>query len=401
MHQSGLPSPPPFWQTLWFRGSIFLSIALVLFAGYRKRISQIEAKRKALEERVQERSLAAEKLQDALNEVERLKNRLEAENVYLQGEIKIEHNFENIITQSEQLKSVLRDLEKVASTDATVLILGESGTGKELFARALHNISTRGERPLVKVDCSVLPANLIESELFGHEKGAFTGAMARKDGRFTLADGGSIFLDEIGELPLDLQSKLLRVLQDGEFESVGGTKTMQVDVRVIAATNRKLNEEVHNGNFREDLFYRLNVFPITIPPLRDRSDDIPLLISHFVNRYTRRTGKSVDNIPQHVLDSLCAYSWPGNVRELENIIERAVIVSPGNTLIVGDWLPRSDSTPNGRIPTLEEAERSHIIQALKQTGWRVSGEKGAAKLLGINPKTLDSRMRKLNIQRPR
>jgi transcriptional regulator with GAF, ATPase, and Fis domain len=291
-------------------------------------------------------------------------------------------------------------VEQVSSTDATVLILGESGTGKELLARAIHNISFRGDRPLVKVNCAALPGNLIESELFGHEKGAFTGAIARKIGRFELADGGTIFLDEIGDLPLELQAKLLRVLQEGEFERLGNSRTIKVDVRIIAATNRDLEREVDQGNFREDLFYRLNVFPVLIPPLRERKEDIPLLVKHFIQKFTRKIGKTIDAVPQHVLNTLQQYHWPGNVRELENLIERAMIISKGNRLLLGDWMPQNGSS-NGKshFSTLEESEKHHILEALEKTDWRVSGEKGAAKILGLNSKTLESRMKKLKIER--
>ena len=288
----------------------------------------------------------------------------------------------------------------MAASDATVLIFGETGTGKELIARAVHDLSSRKERPLVKVNCAALPATLIESELFGHEKGAFTGALARKIGRFELADRGTIFLDEIGDLSLELQGKLLRVLQEGEFERVGNPQTLTVDVRVIAATNRNLKQQVKNGVFREDLFYRLNVFPVHLPPLRERQEDIPLLIRHFVDKYSIKAGKEITTVSQKVLNALQSYRWPGNVRELENIIERAVVIARGNSLELGDWFV--DETSNSDAPevvTLEENERHHIRQALERTGWRVSGGKGAAKLLNINPKTLESRMKKLGIHR--
>lgn len=393
---------PPYWQTWWFRAGASITILLLAFIWYRRRINRIEARKRELEIQVAERTRAAEALGNALAEVERLKNRLQAENIYLQDEIKVVHNFENIITRSAALTKVLRNVEQVASSDATVLILGESGTGKELVARAVHRISPRSNRPLVKVNCSALPANLIESELFGHEKGAYTGAVARKIGRFELADGGTIFLDEIGDLPLELQTKLLRVLQEGEFERLGDPQTVKVDVRVIAATNRDLEKERAQGNFREDLFYRLNVFPIQIPPLRERKEDLPLLLNHFVKKYSAKIGRKIESIPQEVLDRLLAYHWPGNVRELENLIERALIVSPGPKLMLGDWLPKTDSSPAATtICTLEETERHHILSALEKTNWRVSGEKGAAKILGINPKTLESRMKKLEIRRKR
>jgi PAS domain S-box-containing protein len=297
-------------------------------------------------------------LANALSEVENLKNRLQAENVYLQEEIKLEHNFEEIVSQSEALKKELRKLEQVATTDATVLILGETGTGKELLARAVHNLSPRRDRPLVKVNCAALPADLIESELFGHEKGAFTGAHARKIGRFELADGGTIFLDEIGDLPLALQAKLLRVLQEGEFERLGNPHTIKVDVRIIAATNRDLEKAIESGDFRGDLYYRLNVFPIKSPPLRERQEDIPLLVAHFVKKYGAKLGKNIEIIPQKVMDILLAYAWPGNVRELENIIERAVILARGFTIELDESLDvlRDTDLPNTNSLTLEEVE---------------------------------------------
>ena len=332
--------------------------------------------------------------------------RLQAQNKYLQEEIKLTYNFEEIISKSNNFQKVLQQIEQVASTDATVLILGESGTGKELIARAVHNVSNRSKRPLVKVNCATLPANLIESELFGHEKGAFTGAMERKIGRFELADGGSIFLDEIGELPVELQAKLLRVLQEGEFERLGNPKTMKVNVRVIAATNRNLQQAIEKKEFREDLYYRLNVFPIICPPLRKRKEDIPLLIKHFCQKHEGKIGKKVTNVPADVIDALMAYDWPGNIRELENIIERAMILSRDGSLEYGDWIPteKMDETGNGTSTTtarLEDIEKEHIIEILKKTGWKVSGEKGAAKILGLNATTLEARMKKLGIKRER
>ncbi|WP_420388404.1 sigma 54-interacting transcriptional regulator [Roseivirga sp.] len=347
-----------------------------------------------------ERNIASDQLMSAMEEVKSLKDKLEAENIYLQQEIQLEHNFEEIITQSEDFRSILANCEQAAVTDATVLILGESGTGKELLARAIHNISPRRNRPLVKVNCAALPANLIESELFGHEKGAFTGALARKIGRFELADEGTIFLDEIGELPLELQSKLLRALQEGEFERLGSTQTQKVNVRVIAATNRKLQEEVEEGKFRADLFYRLNVFPVNSLPLRERKEDIPLLVRHFMEKFGTKTGKKVTNIPKRSLNALQAYNWPGNIRELENVIERAVILSPGNKLELGDWIPKkATQTSSSELETLEEFEKKYILSVLQKTSWRVSGDKGAAKILGLKPTTLESRMKKLGIKR--
>ncbi len=303
-----------------------------------------------------------EELKHALSEVEVLKNRLEKENIYLRQEIKLRYNFEEILSQNEAFRQVLGSVEQVAATAATVLILGETGTGKELIARAVHNLSTRRNRPLVKVNCAALPANLIESELFGHEKGAFTGAITQKIGRFELADKGTIFLDEIGELPLDLQVKLLRVLQEGEFERLGNPKTFHVDVRVIAATNRDLEEAIAEGIFREDLYYRLNVFPITIPPLRERQDDIPLLVKHFIKHYSKKIGKKIDVVPQKVMDTLQAYYWPGNVRELENVIERAVILNSSSRLELGDWFTRKEIPPDTfELLPLEEVDRRHIV----------------------------------------
>jgi DNA-binding NtrC family response regulator/ligand-binding sensor domain-containing protein len=391
---------PPFWKTWWFRLLAISSLFLSGFTWYKRRIRMLEEKRQALEKQVKERTAFAEALQHALSEVESLKNRLEAENVYLQDEIKLEHNFADIISRSQALKKILGKVEQVAATDATVLILGESGTGKELLARAVHNLSNRRERPMVKVNCAALPANLIESELFGHEKGAFTGAIARKIGRFELANGGTIFLDEIGELPPELQAKLLRVLQEGEFERVGGQQTLKVDTRVIAATHRDLKEEIAHGRFREDLYYRLHVFPITIPPLRERKEDIPLLINHFVKKYATRTGKKIETVSQHVIEILQAYDWPGNVRELENVIERAVIVSQGKQLKLDDWLPHTNAKPDEPdVLTLDDVERNHIRKVLEQTGWRISGERGAAKILNVNASTLRSRMEKLGIKK--
>ena len=350
---------------------------------------------------ITERKRAEQALRTALTEVEQLKSRLQAENIYLQEEIKLDHNFEEIISRSDALKKVLRKVEQVASTDATVLILGETGTGKELFARAIHNLSLRKDRPLVKVNCAALPPGLIESELFGHEKGAFTGALSRKIGRFELADGGTILLDEIGDLPLDLQAKLLRVLQEGEFERVGGSHTLNADVRVIAATNRDLKKAITAGNFREDLYYRLNVFPIALPPLRERTGDIPLLVRHFARKYGQKVGKVIDKIPQKVMTALQAYSWPGNVRELENIIERAVILSPGSTIEPDEMLDlvrTIEAQPTTSL-TLEEVERNHILKVLEEARWRIEGKRGAAVRLGLNPSTLRSRIEKLNIQK--
>ncbi len=336
----------------------------------------------------------------AYEEIATLKARLQEEKIYLQEEIKTDYNFEEIVGESRILKKMLKAVETVARTDSTVLLLGETGTGKELIARAIHHLSPRKDRTLVKVNCAALPAGLIESELFGHEKGAFTGALSRKIGRFELADKGTIFLDEIGDLPPDLQAKLLRVLQEGEFERVGSVATIKVDVRVIAATNRNLEKAVQEGGFRPDLYYRLKVFPIQIPPLQERVEDIPLLVRYFVVKYGTKLGKKIKTISHKTMDALQAYPWPGNVRELENVIERAVIISQGFELQLGEWLPKPGERPRGaRIPTLEELEREHIIKALDLSGWRVSGEKGAAKILGLKPTTLEARMKKLGIKR--
>jgi len=360
---------------------------------------QLEKANQRLEGEVAERT---EELRQALNEVEQLKDRLQAENVYLQDEIKVEHNFEEIIGGSRTLKAVLGQVEQVATTTATVLILGESGTGKELLARAIHNLSERRERPLVKVNCAALPANLIESELFGHEKGSFTGAFAQKIGRFELAHGGTIFLDEIGELPLELQVKLLRVLQEQEFERIGGSTTIRVDARVIAATNRDLKRAAANGEFREDLFYRLNVFPVLLPPLRQRTDDIPLLVRAFTERFAKQFGKMIDSVPRDVIEAFQSYSWPGNVRELQNVIERAVIVAHGNVLHVDDPLDvaATETAPLEHVKsTLEEVDRRHVMRTLEEVNWKISGDGGAADILGLNPSTLRARMRKLGIKR--
>ena len=341
----------------------------------------------------------ADELQAALAEVEQLKNRLQIENVYLQEEIKTEHNFEEIIGRSAALKKVLRGAEQVASSDATVLIRGETGTGKELVARAIHNLSQRKDTPLVKVNCGAIPANLVESELFGHEKGAFTGALQRRIGRFEMADGGTIFLDEVGELPLDTQVKLLRVLQDGEFERVGSSKPVKVDVRVIAATNRNLSAAIKEGAFRQDLFYRLNVFPLDMPPLRERKTDIPLLANFFMNKFGKKMGKDIKGVSKATLERMESYSWPGNIRELQNVIERAVVTASGSTIEIDDSILGADSTSRADVEALQQVERAHIIRVLKQTNWVVHGQAGAAAILRINPSTLRFRMQKLGIKR--
>jgi transcriptional regulator with GAF, ATPase, and Fis domain len=366
------------------------------------RTAQLTQANQRLQQEIEDRKEAEKTLQEALEELEGLKEQLQLESCYLREEIKLEHNFEEIIGQSDALKYVLFRVQQVAPTDATVLILGETGTGKELVARAIHNRSPRKDRPLVKVNCAGLPANLIESELFGREKGAFTGAHQRQTGRFELANGSTILLDEIGELPLELQPKLLRVLQDGEFQRLGSPQTVQVDVRVIAATNRDLEVQMREGRFRRDLWYRLNVFPVTVPPLRQRQEDIPMLVQAFVKRFCTKLGRSLLNISNRTMQSLQAYSWPGNVRELENVIERAVITTAGRTLRLAEALDQ-DEMPAERLhprQTLDEMERSYVLRILEETNWRIEGQKGAAKILGLNPSTLRGRLRKLGLKRP-
>lgn len=344
----------------------------------------------------EERKKAAE---TALAEILKLKEQLLSEKAYLQEEIKLENNHEKIIGQSHALKHVLYKVEQIASSDTTVLILGETGTGKELVARAIHNLSLRKNRALIKVNCATLPANLIESELFGHEKGSFTGSQSRHLGRFEIADGATLFLDELGELPLELQAKLLRVLQDGEFERLGSSHTIKVDVRIIAATNRNLKEEVRKGTFREDLWYRLNVFPIIIPPLRDRLDDIPLLVAFYIKRIAKRMGKNIEIIPENIMDTLKGYHWPGNIRELENVLERAVINSPGAKLRLVDELREPPNNQSTGLQTMEAVEKAHILGVLAATKWKVSGKGSASEILGLDRSTLRARMAKHNIEK--
>jgi formate hydrogenlyase transcriptional activator len=337
----------------------------------------------------------------AHEEVRQLRDRLEAENVYLQEEIKTEYNFEEIIGQSTPLKQLLRKVEQVAPTETTVLIEGETGTGKELLARAIHNLSPRKEHPLVKVNCGAIPAGLVESELFGHEKGAFTGATQRRIGRFELANGGTIFLDEVTELPPETQVKLLRVLQEGEFERLGSSQSLKVDVRVIAATNRDLKQVIKNGSLRSDLFYRLSVFPVEVPPLRERQSDIPLLVNFFLSRYAKKLGKEIQGVSKDTMDRLTKYGWPGNIRELQNVIERAVVVAEGPIVRIDESMLRIDgSSQASGLVTLEDMERAHIVRALMETKWVIHGTQGAASILGINPSTLRSRIQKLGIRRP-
>ena len=362
------------------------------------------------------RRAADQSLRSALAEVQQLKDQLHQENIYLQEEIRVASNFGQIIGRSESLRRVLHQAEQVAPLDTTVTILGETGTGKELLAHAIHKLSPRHNHALVKVNCAALPGPLIESELFGYEKGAFTGADSRRIGRFEIANRGTIFLDEVGELPLDLQAKLLRVLEEGEFDRVGGTQTVKVNVRVIAATNRNLEEAVRRGTFRSDLYYRLSIFPITLPPLRDRNEDIPMLVKHLVKQLGQKLGKNIEAIPYETMARLRNYPWPGNIRELRNVIERAVIISQGSTLHLIDDLdsqarelesqdqplraePFADSIGPGE--TLEQTEYNVILRTLKNVHWKLEGPGGAAELLSIHPSTLRSKMRKLGIERPR
>ena len=337
----------------------------------------------------------------AFRQIEELKDKLAEEKLYLEDEIRTEYDFEEIVGDSQAWKRVLRDVETVAPTDSTVLIQGESGTGKELIARAIHNLSARRERTFVKVNCAAIPTGLLESELFGHEKGAFTGAIGQKIGRFELADKGTLFLDEIGDIPLELQPKLLRVLQEREFERLGSTRTVKVNIRLVTATNRDLSQMIANREFREDLFYRLNVFPILLPPLRERREDIPLLVRYFTQKYARRMNRPIETIPAEAMEALANWNWPGNVRELENFIERAVILTRGSALHVplAELRNGGDPAPAAALTTLEEAEREHILRALRETNWVVGGPAGAAARLGLKRTTLQSRMVKLGITR--
>jgi formate hydrogenlyase transcriptional activator len=365
------------------------------------------------------RQLAEAELQGALQQVQVLQKKLEAENVYLQEEIKKEHDFGEIVGNSRALMEVLDRVETVAPTDSTVLITGETGCGKELIARAIHSHGSRKHRPLVKLNCGAIPTGLVESELFGHMKGAFTGALERRIGRFELADGGTLFLDEVSELPLDTQVKLLRVLQEHEFEPLGSSRTIQVNVRIIAASNRDLEKAIQEGRFRADLYYRLNVLPIVLPPLRQRRSDIPLLAAFFVERYARQFGKQITGIAQDTMDLLSQYDWPGNIRELQNVVERAVVLSRGPILRLGTDLlpatgvvttsgteiavveldPHKSQETVGAVSSLEQVERSHIRSVLQKADWVIEGERGAAKILDLHPNTLRSRMKKLGIER--
>ena len=374
----------------------------VLDQAVQERTRELRGANEQLLRDIEERKEAAHSLKNAYAEIEQLKDRFQAESIYLKQDNDREFNFGEIIGRSKALEQVFFKVEQVAPQGTTVLLLGETGTGKGVVARAIHNRSTRRDRPLVTVDCTALPANLIESELFGREKGAFTGSDARQMGRFELADGGTMFLDEIGEMPMELQAKLLRVIQDGEFERLGSPRTIKVDVRIIAATNRSLQEEIAKGRFRQDLFYRLNVFPITIPPLRQRRDDIPLLVSFLVAKFNKKIGRKFETVEKETLKILQDHHWPGNVRELENVIERAVISSQGTSLRVLDRFETSRPTGAEAEPdvrALDAMERDHILQVLQKTGWRIEGTAGAAAIVGLNPSTLRGRMRKHGIRR--
>ena len=380
-------------------GNIIGNLAIGTDITERKRLTAaLQSSHDELEQRVAQRT---EELQKALSELQLLKDRLEAENIYFREELKMRHQSRDIIGQSDGLTYVLFRAEQVAPLNTTVLILGETGTGKELIAAAIHNMSPRKKRPMITVNCGALPNNLIESELFGREKGAFTGADTRRIGRFEVADGSTICLDEIGEMPIEMQAKLLRVIQHQEFERLGSSHTTKVDVRIIATTNRNLEEEIKKGRFREDLFYRLNVFPITVPPLRQRSKDIPLLVQAFVQEYARKLGKRITSISKETMKVLENYPWPGNVRELQNILERAVILCPGPEFKLSEKLEVSFPPLAPTVKTLEETERNQIVKTLSENKWRIEGKGGAAEVLGIHPSTLRARMHKLGIARPR
>jgi formate hydrogenlyase transcriptional activator len=346
------------------------------------------------------RKQAEESLRQNLEEIQRLKARLEAETQYLRAEVQVPGGIEEVIGRSTAFKSCVSLAAQVAPTASTVLLQGETGTGKEVLANLIHQWSPRKGDPLVKVNCPAIPASLFESELFGHEKGAFTGADQTRVGRFEVADGGTLFLDEISELPLEIQAKLLRVIQDGQFQRVGSNQTRKADVRIVAATNRDLGRAVAEGRFRDDLYFRLAVFPITLPPLRDRREDIPLLAWAFIGRRQKALGRSVERIPQRTMEALMAYRWPGNVRELENVIERALILSPGNALVLDGAFGKPSSSPARESQRMDEVARDHIVAVLERCAWRVGGSGGAGEILGVHPNTLRSRMKKLGIGRP-
>jgi formate hydrogenlyase transcriptional activator len=361
-------------------------------------VAQVIANALARKRADEERQRMEVQLKAQLREIEGLKQRLEAENIYLQEEIELLVEQTDIMGKSAAIKNVLVQAGQVAATDSTVLLMGETGTGKELLAKAIHRMSRRKDRTLVTINCASLPATLIESELFGREKGAYTDALTRMAGRFEVADGSTLFLDEIGELPLEVQSKLLRVLEEGEFERLGSTKTLKADVRIIAATNRDLERAVNEGKFRKDLYYRLNVFPIVIPPLRDRSEDIPLLVWTFVNEFEKKIGKRIDRIARDSMESLQRYSWPGNIRELRNVVEHGIIVSTGSTLTLRLPLAVTPAEPN--VEDLASVERSHLLKVLEKSNWQIGGKGGAAATLGLKRTTLLALMKRLGIKPP-
>jgi len=356
--------------------------------------------RKKAEEQIRQANL---ELSKANKELDALRKRLEQENMYLRNELDLAFNYQEMVYSSQAISQVLTEVEQVAATNATVLLQGESGTGKELLARAIHNISPRSGKPMIKVNCAAIPGELLESELFGHKKGAFTGAVSNKVGKFELADGGTLFLDEIGELPLEMQPKLLRFLQEGEIEVVGGTEVRKLDVRIIAATNRYLKEEVEKGDFREDLYFRINVFPIEVPPLRERKEDIPILVEHFMDKFNRKYGKNISFVTEEAMSQLKQYEWPGNIRELENLLERATIVSQGETLVIPGFESQSQKSKmplrNNNL-SLTTVQRNHILHVLDMCDWKITGQGGAAELLDMRPSTLRDRMQKLGIERP-
>jgi len=345
------------------------------------------------------RKRSEQKLHKAFSEIKELKDHFEAENIYLREEVSLQYDHNNLIGDSDNIKDVLKQVEQVSNTDTTVLLLGETGTGKELLAQAIHNASGRKNQPMVTINCAALPTDLVESEFFGHEKGSFTGAQTKRIGRFELANNSTIFLDEIGELSLEMQVKLLRVLQSKQFERLGGEKTITSDTRIIAATNRDLLQSVNSGQFRVDLYYRLNVFPIVVPPLRSRREDIPQLTRYFVKGFSKKMGKRIENISRTTMENLQSYSWPGNIRELKNIIERGMIITSGKSLLVE--LPENRLHGTDGIRTFAEVQYKHILETLDFTNWKIRGEKGAAKILALKPTTLEAKMAKLGIIRPR
>jgi len=401
--QIGVEADPK-WAAAAFRNSCVLPLATrdqVLGILALSKREGIDYTQDELDFLMQVSSQVAIAVENALvhGELRKLKDNFGEERVYLEDEISSELNFEEIVGRSSALQRVLRQVEVVAPTDSGVLVQGETGTGKELVARAIHNLSPRRDRPFVKLNCAAIPSGLLESELFGHEKGAFTGAIMRKAGRFEVADKGTLFLDEVGDIPLDLQPKLLRVLQEHEFERLGSTRTQQVDVRVIAATHRDLKQMVEDGQFRSDLYYRLHVFPLCVPPLRDRREDIPILVRHYVDKYARRMNRRIETVPSQAMEVFASYPWPGNVRELQNFIERAVILSPGTVLRapLAELKQATVQEPSSKLSTLEEAEREHVARALRESNWVIGGPKGAAARLGMKRTTLAYRIRKLNI----